>query len=135
MITLDTSVAVAAALPWHEFHGIARAGLSRAKPRLIAQVAAETYSVLTRLPPPQRVPAPDARAFLKETFALPPLVLSPTGYDELLDLAAERDITGGAIYDALVAAAAREAGATLLSLDRRAIATYQLLQVDYQVVS
>ena len=135
MIALDTSVAVAAALPWHEHHVAARAKLPRTKPRLIAQVAAETYSVLTRLPPPQRVPAPGARAFLKETFALPPLVLSPSGYDELLDLAAERDITGGAIYDALVAAAAREAGATLLSLDRHAIATYHLLQIDYQVVS
>ena len=135
MITLDTSVAVAAALPWHEYHVVARAGLPRTKPRLIAQVAIETYSVLTRLPPPQRVPARDARAFLHETFGLPPLVLSPGGYDELLDLAAERDIAGGAVYDALVAAAAREAGVTLLSLDRRAIATYQLLQVDYQIVA
>ncbi len=135
MITLDTSVAVAAALPWHEYHVVARAGLPRTKPRLIAQVAIETYSVLTRLPPPQRVPARDARAFLHETFRLPPLVLSPGGYDELLDLAAERNIAGGAVYDALVAAAAREAGVTLLSLDRRATATYQLLQVDYQIVA
>jgi len=135
VIALDTSVAVAAALPWHEQHAVARAGLPRTKPRLLAQVAVETYSVLTRLPPPQRVPALDARAFLKETFALPLLVLSPGGYDDLLELAAERDITGGSVYDALVAAAAREAGATLLSLDRRAIATYQLVQVDYRLVA
>lgn len=135
MIAFDTSLTVAAALPWHEFHAAARAVLPRTKPRLIAQVAVETYSVLTRLPPPQRVPALGARAFLKETFALPFIVLSPGGYDELLDLAAERDISGGAVYDALVAATALGAGATLLSLDRRAVATYQLLQVDYQIVA
>ncbi len=135
MIALDTSVAVAVALPWHEQHAVARAGLPRTKPRLLAQVAIETYSVLTRLPPPQRVPARDARAFLKETFALPLLVLSPDGCEDLLAVAAERHITGGAVYDALVAAAAREAGLTLLSLDRRALTTYQLLEVDYRLVA
>ena len=101
---------------------------------MIAQVAVETYSVLTRLPPPQRVPATIAHSFLGETFALPPLILSPEGYQLLLEVAAEKDITGGAVYDALVAAAAREAGATLLSLDRRAAVTYQLLQIDYQLI-
>ncbi len=134
MNTVDTSVAVAAALPWHESHAIARSALPRRKPPLLAQVAVETYSVLTRLPPPQRVPVSVARDYLKETFVLPPLVLGPDGYVWLLDRAAAESIAGGALYDALVAATAREAGATLLTLDRRAVTTYQLLGVDYRLV-
>lgn len=134
MIAVDTSVAVAAALPWHEAHAAARSALPRTKTALLAQVAVETYSVLTRLPPPQRVPAAVAREYLSETFVLPPLVLPPDGYERLLDLAAAEGLAGGAVYDALVGATAREAGATLLTLDRRAVTIYQLLRVDYRLV-
>ncbi len=134
MIVVDTSVAVAAALPWHEAHATARGALPRTKTQLIAQVAVETYSVLTRLPPPHRVPAPVASGYLRETFAAPLLVLASDGYEGLLEVAADKSIFGGAIYDALVATAAREAGATLLTLDRRAVATYQLLRVEYELV-
>lgn len=134
MNAVDTSVAVAAALPWHESHPAALSALSRTKRRLPAQVAVETYSVLTRLPPPQRVPAPVAWDYLNETFALPPLVLGPDGYVRLLELAAAESIAGGAVYDALVGATALQAGATLLTLDRRAVATYQLIRVDYRLV-
>ena len=55
MIAVDTSVAVAAALPWHEAHTAARAAMPADAALLLGQVAVETYSVLTRLPPPQRV--------------------------------------------------------------------------------
>lgn len=134
MNAVDTSVAVAAALPWHESHGAARSALPGPRTPLLAQVAVETYSVLTRLPPPQRVPTSVARDYLHETFAFPPLVLGPDGYRRLLDLAADESIAGGALYDALVAATAREAGATLLTLDRRAVMIYQLLRVDYRLV-
>ena len=129
MNAADTSVAVAAALPWHESHAAARSALSRAKTPLLAQVGVETYSVLTRLPPPQRVPASVAWDYLRETFALPPLVLTPDGYAQLLGAAAAERVAGGALYDALVAATAREAGATLLTLDRRAVTTYRLVTV------
>ena len=61
-------------------------------------------------------------------------MLRPDGYERLLDLAAAEGIAGGAVYDALVAATAREAGATLLTLDRRAVTTYQLLRVDYRLL-
>ena len=135
MNAVDTSVAVAAALPWHESHATAREALSPAKSPLLAQVAVETYSVLTRLPPPQRVPAWVARDYLREVFALPPVVLTAEGYSQLLDLAAAERIAGGSLYDALVAASAREAGATLLTLDRRAVTTYQLVSVDYRLIT
>lgn len=134
MIVVDTSVAVAAALPWHESHVAAQSTLPRTKTRLLAQVAIETYSVLTRLPPPHRVPAPLARQYLTEAFTFPAIMLVAAGYEALLELAARESIIGGAIYDALVGATAREAGATLLTLDRRAARTYQLLSVDYRLL-
>lgn len=135
MIVVDTSVAVAAALPWHESHSPARSALARANGPLIAHVAIESYSVLTRLPPPHRVPAGIARTYLREAFALPPIALSPDAYAALLDTAATEGIAGGAVYDALVGATAGEASATLLTLDRRAVATYELLRVEYELVA
>ena len=135
MIAVDTSVAVAAALPWHESQAAARAALPRGRTPLLAQVAVETYSVLTRLPPRQRVPARVALDYLDATFDFPPLSLSPEGYRELLAVAAAQSIVGGAVYDALVATTAKQAGATLVTLDRRALATYQLLGADYRFVT
>jgi len=134
VIALDTSVAVAAALPWHENHATALSTLREAKTPLIAQVAVETYSVLTRLPPPQRVPAQLALDYLRQAFILPPVTLTSERYMGLLDRAAGEDITGGAVYDAIVAATAREAGATLVTLDQRAIPTYQRVGTAYQLV-
>jgi predicted nucleic acid-binding protein len=134
VIAADTSVVVSAALPWHENHTRSRSALDRARPRLLGPVAIETYSVLTRLPPPLRVPARLAEDYLAQSFEEPMLVLSPIGYRGLVDTAAAEGIVGGAIYDGLVAATAREAGATLLTRDRRAAAVYQLLGVDYRLI-
>lgn len=134
MIVVDTSVAVAVALPWHEEHETAVAALPRGGTRLLAHVGVETFSVLTRLPAPQRVPADVARAYLAATFVLPVATLSPAGYAHLLDVAAEEGIGGGAVYDALVAATARELGATLLTLDKRAMPTYALLGLECRLL-
>ena len=50
MITADTSVLVAGFASWHESHAAAREALRCA--RVVAHSLVETYSVLTRLPPP-----------------------------------------------------------------------------------
>ena len=126
---------MAAALPWHESHAAARSALPSTKTPLLGHVGVETYSVLTRLPPPHRVPAQVAWEYLRQTFALPPLVLAADGYVRLLEVAASGRLAGGGVYDALVAATAREAGATLLTLDRRAVSTYQLLGAEYRLVA
>ena len=55
-------------------------------------------------------------------------------YSRLLDLAAAEGITGGAVYDAIVAATAVEGGATLLTRDRRAVETYRRVGADYRVL-
>lgn len=134
MITVDTSVAVPAALPWHAAHREVSSSLPGEATRAIAQVLIETYSVLTRLPPPQRVPAELARDYLNETFEVPPLSLAANLYAGLVDLVATHGIVGGAVYDAIVAATAVEAGATLLTRDRRAVATYRLVGVAYRLI-
>ena len=134
MIAVDTSVAVAAALPWHESHVAARAALPRARTTALAPVVVETCSVLTRLPPSQRVPAGVARDYLGQVFILPPLALTPESYKRLIDRAVDEGITGGAVYDAIVAATALEAGATLLTLDRRAIPTYERIGTNHRLI-
>jgi predicted nucleic acid-binding protein len=121
---VDSSVVIAAFASWHEHHGIARKAMA-ARPRLIAHAAVESYSVLTRLPPPHRASPEIVHTFITERFAEPFLILSETGYQELLATVAAGQILGGPAYDALIAFTAAEHGATLLSLDQRAAATYQ----------
>lgn len=134
MIVVDSSVAIAAALPWHEHHATAIAAFPSVETPLIAAVAMETYSVLTRLPPPQRLPPAVALEYLQERFEFPPVTLTPTRYESLLALAAAERIDGGAIYDAVIAATAKESNATLLTLDRRAAPTYEIVGVTYRVI-
>lgn len=126
MTTPDTSVVVAAFARWHEHHHRARSAVHEAR-ALVGQVAVEAFSVLTRLPPPHRAPPDLVVAFLDHHFPDPPIALDGDGYRRLLAEAVERRLAGGRIYDALVAAAAREAGATLVTLDARAASTYAAL--------
>jgi predicted nucleic acid-binding protein len=46
----------------------------------------------------------------------------------------ERQIFGGAVYDALVGLTAAEAGATLLTRDKRAARAYERLAVVYELM-
>jgi predicted nucleic acid-binding protein len=134
VIAADTSIVVAAALEWHDHHQIAKETVGRVTPRLPASVVIESYSVLTRLPDARRVSSPVAREFLRRVFPSPPLTLHPDRLEELLDLSVRRQIVGGSIYDAVVAATAVQEGAELLTLDRRAIRTYELLGLDYRLL-
>lgn len=69
----------------------------------------EAYAVLTRLLPPYRLAAADAHALLQRNWAAADTV-APTGGESwrlLRQVAAER-VTGGRVYDAAIAAAARK---------------------------
>lgn len=44
-------------------------------------------------------------------------------------------IVGGAVYDLVVALSARQGGAVLLSLDRRAASTYEAAGAGYELLS
>ncbi len=132
MIAVDTSVVVAAFASWHEGHERAQWVLAD-RPRIPAQVLIETYSVLTRLPPPHRAAASIVETFLKRRFPEPPLTLPHDEYRKLLQSAAKRGISGGAIYDALIAATVNRAGASLATRDRRAARTYDAMQTPYDL--
>ncbi len=95
------------------------------RPRLVAPAAVESYSVLTRLPPPHRAHPSIVHTFISKRFTEPFLTLSETGYQELLATVAAEQILGGPVYDTLIAFTAAGHRATLLSLDRRAAATYE----------
>ena len=124
MRAVDSSVVIAAFASWHEHHAIARTAMA-ARPRLIAHAAVESYSVLTRLPPPHRASPDIVHAFITGRFTEPFLILSETGYQELLAAVAAGQILGGPANDALIAFTAAEHNATLMSLDQRAAATYE----------
>jgi predicted nucleic acid-binding protein len=133
LTTADTSVVVAGFASWHEGHAAARAALTDPV-RLPAHVALEVFSVLTRLPPPHRATSSIALDFLEARFPEPYLTLPAAGHRSLLREASERGVTGGALFDALVAATAREAGATLLTRDRRAVRVYEALGAPFRLV-
>jgi predicted nucleic acid-binding protein len=124
MRAVDSSVVIAAVATWHEHDTLARKAMS-SRPRLVAHAAVESYSVLTRLPPPHRAHPSIVHTFITERFTEPFLTLSEAGYQELLATVAAGQILGGSACDALIAFTAAEHQSTLLSLDQRATSTYE----------
>jgi predicted nucleic acid-binding protein len=120
----DTSLVVAAFASWHEKHAVARDVLDGGL-RLIEHCALETYSVLTRLPPPHRAPGAVVSDFLRVRFPAPLLRLTARAYRSFVLGLYEREVTGGAAYDALVAATAAGHRADLVTCDRRALPVYE----------
>lgn len=133
MRVVDSGVAVAAFASWHESHEAAVAEVA-ARPQIAAHSMMEVLSVLTRLPAPHRASADLVARFLDGAFPEPPLTLDgPTQRSLVTQELPGIGILGGAVYDALIAATARAAGGTLVTLDARARATYERLgcEVDY----
>ena len=133
MRAVDTSLVVAAFASWHEQHDAARRVLD-AGVRLIDHCALETYSVLTRLPPPHRSPAAVVSDFLRTRFREPFLRLREPRYRDFVLRLAGLGISGGAAYDALVAATAAAADAELVTCDRRAAGVYDAYGVQVQLL-
>lgn len=134
MIAVDTSVVVAAFATWHAGHPGAVSVLAR-KPQIPAHALIESFSVLTRLPPPHRGPAEVVRQFLEERFRSAPLVLPGESFRRLLARAVESRLLGGAIFDALIGETARHAGAMLVTRDRRAVPTYERVGAAFELVA
>lgn len=134
VVLLDTSAALALVNDGHVFHTAVYAEAVARRRGLAGHAAFETYSVLTRQPPPWRLPPEDARRLLEHNFPHTHH-LSAAAAAELARQLPARGISGGAVYDALVAAAAREAGLPLLSCDVRAAGTYVALGVDLRLVT
>jgi predicted nucleic acid-binding protein len=131
VIALDTSALVAAFATWHEHHAAARALLDE-DVRLVSHCAFESYSVLTRMPPPHRAPPDIVQGFLDRQFPKPWLALPPKASAALLATLPAAGIVGGATYDAIVAATAHHARATLVTCDVRAARTYDAIGVTHR---
>ncbi len=74
------------------------------------------------------------RDFLAARFPLPLLRLSMKAYKEFVLGMPDRAVTGGAAYDALVAATAAAHRAELVTCDRRALPMYERYGVRTQLL-
>jgi predicted nucleic acid-binding protein len=122
-LLLDTSAAVPFLVMGHDAHKSVFEALSEHRLGLAGHAAFETFSVLTRLPGSSRVPPLTASKILQRAFPNTKY-LGATRSAKILAQFADSGITGGAVYDALVAACALEHRCILVTRDRRALSTY-----------
>jgi predicted nucleic acid-binding protein len=132
-IAVDTSVAVPLLVRSHQHHAEVVRWWGGQELALSGHALAETYSVLTRLPGDARLAADDAARLLDMRFTTP-LVLSGEHARKIHATLSHIGIAGGAVYDALVALAAKEHGAPLATRDARARGTYDAVGVKVIVV-
>ena len=130
---LDTSAALAFVQPSHAAHATTYDSLVGRPKGLAGHAAFETYSVLTRLAPPDRLTPRAAQRLIEVNFPHTRF-LSSKGSAALVATMSASGVSGGAVYDALVAAAAVEHGLRLVSRDTRAAGTYRAMGVDLELL-
>lgn len=130
---LDTSAAVAFLVGDHKQHDATFEALADRQLGLAGHAAFETFSVLTRIPPPARRAPAVAHRLLSANFPHTRF-LSQERAAVLLDALAGHRLAGSSVYDALVAAAAVEHGHRLVTRDRRALDTYRELGADVETL-
>jgi predicted nucleic acid-binding protein len=133
-VAVDTSVAVPLLVRSHRHHPDVVRWWDGQELALSGHALAETYSVLTRLPGDARLAAGDAASLLDARFAKP-LTLSSRGAGAIHVTLSRLGIAGGAVYDGLVALAAKEHGVALATRDARARGTYDAVGVKVILVA
>ena len=128
VLLLDTSAAVALVVEDHEAHAATLEAVRGRRLGLAGHAWFETYSVLTRLPGGLRRSPADVAALLAHDFPAMAF-LAEEAAAALGPELARLGISGGAVYDALVGAAARQHGRSLVSGDPRARPVYEALSV------
>ncbi len=131
-LALDPSVAIPLLVSTHTHHEAVVRWWAGRTVVLAGHASIETYAVLTRLPGNTRVVARDAARLLEARFGAP-LPLARTG-PELYEELAALEIAGGAVYDAIIGIAARDADAVLATRDARARSTYERVGASIDVV-
>jgi predicted nucleic acid-binding protein len=132
-LLVDTSVAVALSVADHTHHDVVFEALSGRRLGLAGHAAFETYSVLTRMPPPARLTPAAALRVLRTNFPHTRF-LGPQSAAELLASLPGHGLAGGSVYDALVGAVAKEHRIPLGTRDRRAAHTYRALDLEVEFV-
>lgn len=132
-VAVDSSVLVPAYLSGHELHEAAAAALDRAVSVPVHAVI-ETYATLTALPAPYRQEPATVLEWIAEEFPtwLPYPV--PDAVKTMLNVVGDSGLRSGAVFDALIATAALEAGLGLLTADERALPTYRRVGVAVEMV-
>ncbi|MDQ3028666.1 MAG: type II toxin-antitoxin system VapC family toxin [Actinomycetota bacterium] len=133
-LLVDTSVAVALVVSDHEQHEAIGEALAHRRLGLAGHAAFETFSVLTRLPPPLRRTPWAVGRLLASNFS-DSRFLDADAAGKLLTRLPTLGIAGGAVYDALVGAAALQHQLRLATRDRRAMDTYRALDIDLEVLA
>lgn len=110
---LDSSVLIAAMLPDHIHHLVAVPWLSTAKAGIFQFAVAghslvEVYSVLTRMPRTPKITSSEAWEMLRDNVISVAQIISlqDQDYPALLSELASLAVTGGAVYDGIIAKAA-----------------------------
>lgn len=117
---------------WHERHAIGEEAVASVG-GIIPHTLAETFAVLTGMPPPFRSPVAQVQEALHDLRARHPILeQSAEAYEEAIDVVRRADRAGGAVYDALVARTAARANATLVTLDGRAKSVYLAAGVTFE---
>ncbi|MDR0783381.1 MAG: PIN domain-containing protein [Propionibacteriaceae bacterium] len=131
---LDTSVAVPLLMVSHEAHAMVDAWATGRELGLAGHALAETYSVLTRFPGEARISPADAVKLIDDNFPLSGM-LSPALASQTHRELEHCGVSGGATYDGLVALAAREHEAVLVTRDARAQVTYHAVGAQVIVLT
>ena len=136
MIVPDTSVLIAGFDSTHPSFGPAARTLGEVRRRgaLVAHTIAETLSVLSAPGGPYPATADDVLTYLDQFLTRKPVGLTPAQYPPAARELSAGGVTGGAVYDGLIAIAARQAGADLVSLDARAARTYERVGVRFALI-
>lgn len=129
----DSSVTIAALSRDHPARIPAAEALASCQ-ATIAHVAIETYSVLTRLPPPHQADATTAAKALSARLPTTYATLDAKAYASATSRLAAAGVSGGATYDGLIALTALEHKLELISRDARAARTYRALGVPYKLI-
>ncbi len=133
VVLLDTSAAIALVVEDHEAHAATVEALRGRRLGLAGHAWFETYSVLTRLPAGLRRMSADAGRLLAHDFPASEF-LGETEAAKLGSELARLDVSGGAVYDALVGTAARQHGRRLVTGDLRARSVYEALGVEFELI-
>ena len=115
-ILFDTNIIVAAISEAHEMYSLCKPWFDQVRIDrtirgfLSTHSLAEAYSILTRLPPPYRISPANVDRLLSENLTqFTKVSLTAEDYQTVIRKVVQLNISGGGIYDALIAQAALKA--------------------------
>jgi len=115
-------------------HGLCRSQLSRAT-LTVQGVWTEAFAALSRLPHGLALTSTQALRSLSTSCNTKMVTLQGEQFVSACREVAAAGLSGGQIYDGLIAICAREHRATLITRDRRAVSTYAALGAMFELIS